>query len=172
MARATPELVNALERTIDRLAGGTTYWWGHMGLCNCGHLAQSITGLTEREIHASAMDRMGDWEEQANDYCPTSGLLIDTVLAAMFDLGLTGDDIRHLEKLSDPEILRRLPEDRWHLRRNVREDVLLYMKTWRAMLASSLHLQRAPELRRLAVADEIEAVTDERQRGAVDPAVA
>ena len=36
--------------------------------------------------------------EQANRYCPTSGLLIDTVPAEMFDLGLTRDDMRHLER--------------------------------------------------------------------------
>lgn len=139
MARPNRELIDALERTIDRLAGGTVHWWGHMGMCNCGHLAQSITGLTEREIHASALERMGDWEEQANLYCPTSGLLIDTVLAAMFDLGLTRDDVRHLEKLSDPAVLERVGRN--DLRRNVREEVVVYMAAWRAMLAEAL----APE---------------------------
>jgi hypothetical protein len=41
MARATPELIAALRNTIDRLSGDTIYAWGHMGMCNCGHLAQS-----------------------------------------------------------------------------------------------------------------------------------
>ena len=136
MARATPELITALRLTIDRLSAGTTYWWGHMGLCNCGHLAQSITGLTEREIHASAMIRSGDWEEQANHYCPTSGLLIDTVLAAMYDLGLTRDDIRRLERLSDPRVLRRAGVA--HLRFNHREDVVRYMRAWAELLEQQL----------------------------------
>ena len=136
MARPNRELVDALERTINRLTGGSVYWWGHMGMCNCGHLARSITGLTEREIHASALERMGDWEEQANLYCPTSGLLIDTVLAAMFDLGLTRDDVRHLEKLSDPDVVARVGRN--DLRRNEREDVVTYMRAWRDMLAESL----------------------------------
>ncbi len=127
------ELVAILDRTIERLASDSAYSWGHMGMCNCGHLAQSITGLTQAEIHASALEREGDWEEQANRYCPTSGLLIDTVLAAMFALGLTRDDVRHLEKLSDPNVLRRA--GRAYLRRNDRDDVLVYLRAWRNVLA-------------------------------------
>jgi hypothetical protein len=136
MARATPELISALRRTVDRLAGETRYGWGHMGRCNCGHLAQSITGLTSAEIHASALAREGDWEEQANRYCPTSGLLIDTVLAAMFDLGLTREDVRHLERLSDPRVLRRA--GRAQLRFNRREDALRYLRAWAELLEEQL----------------------------------
>ena len=100
MARANRELIDAWRRTAERLSGDVSYQWGHMGMCNCGHLAQSITGLADPEIHQSALIREGDWEQQARDYCPTSGNLIDVVLAAMFDLGLTRDDVRNLERLS------------------------------------------------------------------------
>lgn len=143
MARANPELVDALRRTIERLASDTRYAWGHMGRCNCGHLAQSITGLTAEEIHASALVREGDWEEQANRYCPTSGLLIDTVLAAMVGLGLTRDDVRHLERLSDPRVLRRAGAS--HLRFNDRGDALRYMRAWAELLEEQL----SPELVRV-----------------------
>jgi hypothetical protein len=131
------ELIAVLDLTIDRLSGDTAYSWGHMGMCNCGHLAQSITGLTSAEIHASALAREGDWEEQANRYCPTSGLLIDTVLAAMFSLGLTRDGVRHLEKLSDPAVLRQT--GRAYLRRNHRDDVVVYLKAWREILSRRQH---------------------------------
>ena len=107
MARANRELISALRQTAQRLAGDVSYQWGHMGMCNCGHLAQWITGLAGAEIHQSALIREGDWEQQAKDYCPTSGQLIDVVLATMFDLGLTRNDVRNLEKLSDLEVLRR-----------------------------------------------------------------
>jgi len=127
MARANAELIGALRQTAERLSGDVSYQWGHMGMCNCGHLAQSITGLAGAEIHQSAMIREGDWEQQARDYCPASGHLIDVILAAMVDLGLTRDDIRHLEKLSDPEVIHRIGR---HLRFNDREDVALYMRTW------------------------------------------
>ncbi|HKS21658.1 MAG TPA: hypothetical protein VJZ76_02580 [Thermoanaerobaculia bacterium] len=136
------DLLAALDRTIARLSGDTAYSWGHMGMCNCGHLAQSITGLTQAEIHASALEREGDWEAQANRYCPSSGLLIDTVLAAMFALGLTRDDIRHLEKLSDPNVLR--GAGRTYLRRNQRDDVLVYLKAWREVLdEANVHSDRS-----------------------------
>ncbi|HKB78701.1 MAG TPA: hypothetical protein VKH35_03195, partial [Thermoanaerobaculia bacterium] len=97
MARANGDLIAALRESARRLSGDVSYQWGHMGTCNCGHLAQSITGLQGAEIHRSALVREGDWEQQANDYCPASGNLIDALLAAMFDLGLTRGDIRHLE---------------------------------------------------------------------------
>lgn len=139
MARANPELISALRRTAQRLATDVSYQWGHMGMCNCGHLAQSITGLASAEIHSSALVREGDWEQQANDYCPTSGNLIDVVLAAMFDLGLTRADVRNLEKLADLDVLRRAGR---HLRFNHRDDVVLYMRTWADLLQESVpHLE-------------------------------
>src|SRR5262249_30168249 len=119
MARANRELIDALRRTAERLASDISYQWGHMGMCNCGHLAQSITGLRHAEIHSSALIREGDWEQQANDYCPASGNLIDVILASMFDLGLTRADIRNLEKLADLHVLRQAGR---HLRFNNRED--------------------------------------------------
>ena len=131
MARANRELIDALRRTAERLASDISYQWGHMGMCNCGHLAQSITGLRGAEIHASALIREGDWEQQANDYCPASGNLIDVILAAMFDLGLTRADIRNLEKLADLDVLRGAGR---HLRFNNRDDVVLYMRTWADLL--------------------------------------
>ena len=132
MAQATRELISALRETAERLARDASYQWGHMGMCNCGHLAQSITGLRQAEIHDSALIREGDWERQANEYCPTSGQLIDSILAAMFEFGLTRADIRNLEKLSDPVIVRRIGR---HLRFNDRNDVVEYMKTWADVLS-------------------------------------
>ena len=137
MARANLELIGALRQTAERLSGDVSYQWGHMGSCNCGHLAQSITGLASAEIHRSALIREGDWEQQARDYCPTSGNLIDVVLATMFVLGLTGADVRNLEKLSDIDVLHRVGR---HLRFNNRDDVVLYMTAWADLLQESLVL--------------------------------
>jgi hypothetical protein len=120
-------LIRALRETASRLEQSASYQWGHMGMCNCGYLAQSITGLTPAEIHSSAMERYGDWEEQANRYCPTSGLLIDSILASMMELGMTATDIRNLERLADPVVRRRIHR---RLRHNVRDDVVLYMRAW------------------------------------------
>ena len=62
MARPSGSLIHALRQTASRLAESESYQWGHMGQCNCGYLAQTITGLTAAEIHASALERQGDWE--------------------------------------------------------------------------------------------------------------
>ena len=67
MAQPTLPVIQALRNTAHRLATAP-YQWGHMGSCNCGHLAQTITRLTKAEIHARAMQRYGDWERQSIDY--------------------------------------------------------------------------------------------------------
>jgi hypothetical protein len=139
------DLITALRLTADRLATTHNYQWGHMGMCNCGHVAQEVTGLTRREIHEAAQVREGDWERQAEDYCPTSGLLIDHILAAMMRLGMTRADIRNLEKLCDARVLRRLGVT--HLRFNRREDVVRYMRAWADELE---HSSATPVARALA----------------------
>ena len=57
MAKATPELIQAIHKTIDRLQSGADYQWTHMGRCNCGQLAQSITHLSQAELHRLALQK-------------------------------------------------------------------------------------------------------------------
>ncbi|WP_022824803.1 hypothetical protein [Hymenobacter norwichensis] len=139
MANSTLPVIQALRDTAHRLATQAPYQWGHMGSCNCGHLAQTITKLTKGEIHARAMQRYGDWERQLIDYCPTSGLPIDTTIDEMLALGFTRTDLTHLEKLSDPTIRAAIPfERRDALRHNQRDDVVLYLRTWAMLLENHL----------------------------------
>ncbi len=152
MARPTPELITALRTTADRLEHGDRYQWSHMGSCNCGHLAQTITPYSGAEIHASALQRSGDWSEQSMfEYCPGSGLTIDRVIDAMVEIGLNTGDIPYLEKLEDPRVLRRLPPGERHLRRNRREDVVRYMRAWADLLAEEIRERnpQAPLVRRV-----------------------
>jgi hypothetical protein len=135
MANPTPELIQGIRKTIKKLKDGAPYQWGHMGACNCGNLAQEITKLTKGEIHRYAMQRHGDWNEQLVDYCPTSGYPMDLMVTKMLEAGLTLDDLMHLEKLSDPEILRRIPaENRQNLLKNAKSDVILYLEVWVKLL--------------------------------------
>lgn len=139
MAHANAELIHALRRTAQKLAGGTAYQWGHMGSCNCGNLAQELTQLTKAEIHQFAMQGRGDWREQVEEYCPTSGLPMDLLIADMLNHGLTTTDLQNLERLSDKRILARIPlERRNRLKHNNREDVVLYMTQWANMLEEEL----------------------------------
>lgn len=140
MAKPTLELIDAVRRTSKKLQSGVPYQWGHMGSCNCGHLAQEITKLTKAEIHAHALEvGRGDWNEQVNDFCPTSGLTIDLVILEMLNAGLSTDDLKNLEKLSDKKILARIPlERRDQMRHNYREDVVLYLIEWANLLEEEL----------------------------------
>lgn len=134
MAKANIQVLSAIRNTIGRIEQSNQYQWGHMGACNCGFLAQEITHLTKDDIHSRAMQRYGDWNEQLNDYCPTSGLPIDDLISEMLAFGFDSDDLKHLEKLSDPKVLNLLPFEERNLRHNVKNDVLKYLQTWSSFI--------------------------------------
>lgn len=141
MARPNIKLINAIRNTAKKLENGAPYQWGHMGSCNCGHLAQEITNSSKEKIHDMALQRYGDWTEQANDYCPTSGYPLDHLISMMIDSGLDVIDLKHLEKLSDKRVLAQLTPNKRFLKYNVKADVILYLTTWADMLENKL-LQR------------------------------
>ena len=136
---ATPSfaLVHILHETADRLAGGAEYQWSHFGKCNCGHLAQTATRISARDIHRTAHRKLSEWSEIPDDFCPQTGVLIDRVIDTLFELGLTNTDLRHLENLTDSEVLARLPAGRRYLQRNQRDDVVAYLRTWAGLLAEA-----------------------------------
>ena len=136
MARPTPELIAALRATAARLRESSSFAWGHMGSCICGHLAQTITELSPAEIHRRAMERHGDWSEQSVEHCPASGLAIDHVIDEMLALGMIPSDIRHLERLSDPKVLARVPSR--YLRRQEQANAVQYMEAWAELLEDQL----------------------------------
>jgi len=138
MARASIELVQALRTTVARLTTDASYQWGHLGMCNCGHLVQTLCGLAPTRIHEIALEGDGDWNQLANAYCPTSGHAIDDVISELVAAGLTTTDIGNLEKLNDPAVLAALPGGHRWLRRNVREDLIAYLETWATLLELDL----------------------------------
>lgn len=134
MARPTRALIDALRSTADRLLSGSRYRWTHMGACNCGHLAQTITRRSHEEIHRLAVEKAGDWGEHALEYCPQSGYPIDHVLGEMLALGLELEDVEYLEKLSDPRVLRRFEPGERSLSYRDRTDVVRYLRAWADLL--------------------------------------
>ena len=50
MATPSLKIIDALRNTANQLENGNRYEWGHMGSCNCGNLAQTITTFTRAEI--------------------------------------------------------------------------------------------------------------------------
>lgn len=163
MAAASSRLVIALRQTAVRLARNeTTYRWASFAHCNCGHLAQTITGLGPAEIQRRAMRKEGDWGSQARavvplrfpefDYgdrpaldegawepqnvgaCQVTGAPLDEILEEMYALGLTASDVGHLERLSDPEVRRRLGNNTSYFSHHLRENVVAYLNAWADLL--------------------------------------
>jgi len=160
---ATPNvvLVSLLRETADRIDTGASYQWSHFGKCNCGHLAQSITRLSAEEIHKRTFQKLEEWSEIPEEYCGITGFHLDYVVDALFEVGLTREDIRHLEDLSDPKVLRHLPDGRRYLQRNQRADAVLYFRTWANQLTKAL-AETLPGEFHLADESFVEANRDEQ----------
>ena len=167
MAQPSARLVLALRETAARLLrADVTYRWASFAHCNCGHLAQTITGLAPAEIQKRAMRREGDWGSQAREHtprrfpdfdfgdrpaldegawepenvgaCQVTGAPLDDVLDQMYSLGLSPTDVGHLERLSSPEVRRRLGNNTQYFPHHRRENVVAYLQAWAALLEEEL----------------------------------
>jgi hypothetical protein len=138
MAKPTLEIVEVLRKTAEKIENSPYYQWGHMGSCNCGYLAQQITHLSKEQIHKTAMEGQGDWTEQLHDYCPTSGMKMDVLISAMIDFGFGTNDLKHLERLSDPLIRRTFPLSERNLSHNSKPHVVKYLRRWADMIEDSV----------------------------------
>ena len=138
MAYANPRLIQALRITYEKLKHSPLYSWGHLGACNCGHLAQAVTRQSAQEIHKAALRRAGDWGEVVVEYCPQSRLPVDHILTQLYDLGLTARDIEHFEDLSDPQVLAEVVESGVYLTRNDKDHVMRYIQGWITVLEKAL----------------------------------
>jgi hypothetical protein len=56
----------------------------------------------------------------------------------MLKAGLTRTDLKHLEKLSDKQVLKRLPAADRYLTHNKRDDVVKYLRAWADLLEEAL----------------------------------
>ncbi len=138
MLHPTIELIEGLRKAAATLRAGAYYAWGHHGACNCGHLLQATTQLSKEEIRAYAHTGPGEWTEIAQEACSVTGAPISLLLTRLEQLGLTPTDIHNVEYLEDREVLKQLPGGfRW-LKRNVREDVILYFETMATLLEDKL----------------------------------
>lgn len=135
MATPTLAVIEAIHQTRQRLNTDSEYAWSHLGSCNCGHLTQTITQKSKAEIHALALQKAGDWQEHIVDYCPESGYPIDHIIAALLSFGFTRQDLIHLERLSDKEILAKLTGGKRELNYRLRSDVIAYLDAWLKLLS-------------------------------------
>lgn len=137
MPKASTTLIQALRQAASNLKDGAKYEWGHMGRCNCGHLVQTATQMTDVEIVKSIDHQLDEWTEHAKDYCAHSKHKIDDLFATMASIGFDHYDMAHLEYLSDQAVLSALPKERY-LHRNNPQHVSLYMDTMADLLEKQL----------------------------------
>ena len=136
MAKVSLKIIDALRKTAAQLESGHRYEWGHMGSCNCGNLAQTITSFTRAEIQQYALQKRGNWSDQLLDYCPTSGYPMDMIIERMVDFGFSSQDLRHLEWLSDSEVLTKIGVP--FLNRNLKSDTILYLNSWADLIEDQI----------------------------------
>ena len=129
-------LEKVLLKTIQRLSSKSKYQWTHQGNCNCGHVIQSVTGMSPGKIHNIALTGPGEWVDHAKKYCKTSGLPVDDLISKLLSIGIKIDDIAHLELLSDPNIIRYIPNSVKPLSYKKKEDLIYYLKTWKSILSA------------------------------------
>lgn len=138
MANPSIELIGALRETAFRLRNGAHYEWGNHGACNCGNLVQVVTQFTQGEILRYAHTGIGEWTELAEEFCPVANAPLTLVMSKLEQIGLTANDIHHIEYLSDKEVLKNLVGGfRW-LKRNVRQDVIDYFEAFANLLEEKL----------------------------------
>lgn len=133
-----------------------------MGACNCGHLAQTVTALEPARIHSFAIEKEGEWADQAFDHCPTSGYRMDDIISALMELGLSSADIANLERLNDRAVLRRMPPGMREADYRDREHAVTYMEVWADVLEERMIAHDAEVARQRAEA-EITSAADVRR---------
>jgi hypothetical protein len=138
MAHPNTQLIDALRETASRLKHGAYYAWGNHGACNCGNLVQAVTSLSKEEILKYAHTGIGEWTELAEEYCEATNAPVNLLIHKLEMVGLTPTDIHNVEYLADREVLDALPGGfRW-LKKNVREDVIIYFETFANVLEEKL----------------------------------
>jgi hypothetical protein len=138
MAQPNIHLIDALRKTASNLRNGAHYAWGHHGACNCGNLLQTVTQLSKEEILRHAHKGIGEWTEIVEEVCTISNAPAYLMIQKLEAIGMTPTDIHHIEYLTDREVLNQLPGGfRW-LKRNVREDVIVYFETFAELLETRL----------------------------------
>ncbi len=145
MGKRRLELAELLRVTAARLSEGAVYRWTHQGRCNCGHLAQTLTGMESSDIHRLAIQSEGEWSDHAAAYCETSGMPVDDMITKMLAFGITIEELGDLERLASPTVTRWLPATRAHLDYRNRMDVVLYFETWAAVLDARQAWEQDPD---------------------------
>lgn len=123
------QLINALVLAISSLENKSVHYdWQRPCSCNCGVIAQAITGETPDVLAKEYINPVANllansdrkrftkkdgglfhpsWSDMAKQYCSMTGAPTTLIFKQLHGAGLTKDDILHLEFLSDKKICER-----------------------------------------------------------------
>ena len=137
-------LIIQLRKTAERLKQTDEYRWTHQGRCNCGHLAQTLTGHSAARLHQMAVRSEGEWADHARGYCETSQQPIDEVIRQMLAFGITVEELADLEHLRSQDVLKWMPAGRRQPDYKNKWDVIAYFETWAQVLAAREFMREHP----------------------------
>lgn len=105
-----------LRRVDDLLKhNAVRYEWRQCSDCNCGLVAQAITGKTPSELdelinaefsRSPYLDRT--WTEIAGTLCPITGVPSSILFRQLYDAGMRFEDFSHLENLNNQDIIAKV----------------------------------------------------------------
>lgn len=110
------KLIDVLEKCIAALrAGSVGYNWHEQCSCNCGIVAQAITGKVHDKMKEGYLNKglvylevnkiRCTWSNLVKEYCPITGESLLEIFNLFYSYGISREDIVHLEYLSDKKIL-------------------------------------------------------------------
>lgn len=106
-------LIKSLELAIDALRNDTIFYhWKRSYSCNAGIVAQTLLGVTRKELAEISEPLFRDlpgenmtWKKGIKYNCPITGEAMPEVIKRLEAAGLHRNDIVHLEYLDNPAIL-------------------------------------------------------------------
>lgn len=116
------KLIPLLKSVISALENDSIkYNWIKQCSCNCGVVAQAITGEVHDEMKEKYLNKHllwlagrkidQTWTNLVKEYCPITGEPIAEIFRKFYDVGITREEIVHLEYLDDKKILARTDID-------------------------------------------------------------
>jgi hypothetical protein len=116
------KLINGLRLSISALTNDTIiYDWHQQESCNCGVVAQAITGIKRDKLKLKFSEQISEklndikykddkkvqltWRNAVKYLCPITGLSNIEILDRLHGAGLSKEDMVHLEYMNNPAIL-------------------------------------------------------------------
>jgi hypothetical protein len=144
-SRFTPRAAEALREAADHIeANPDNYDWHIPEQCNCGILAQKLTGLDTADLNEALSNGVRCNDEYIGHYglwrsfnaeqaavCQTTGLTVTHIAKHLIAEGFTNDDLDDIESLGNSDVLSvtgTFTDARYGMPKAVPENVVRYFR--------------------------------------------